>query len=167
MYVLLEFCMQKLQGVKVLLEGGPKPSGHSDVEVWWTSLNQYVLIVQTCRVLVLGGGMVFASSINIYLVRSGALMGIPALVSHQGCIGITLCWCTWVYNEDFTFFLIQVGYGNLRIYLFCIAYEFIYHPKAFISRWNDRTINMELGCYWPEIMTHVYKDPLILWYPPK
>ena len=40
--------------------------------------------------LVLGGGMVFASSINVYLVQSGALMGIAGLVSHQGCRGYHL-----------------------------------------------------------------------------
>jgi hypothetical protein len=30
-YVLLKFCLQKLQAIHVLLEDGPKPSGQPDV----------------------------------------------------------------------------------------------------------------------------------------
>jgi hypothetical protein len=47
-------------------------------------------------------------------------------------------------------FLIPVGYGNLRIFLFLIPFKFIYHPRTHICKWNYPSNDMVFRWCWPK-----------------
>lgn len=69
-----------------------------------------------------------------------------------------------IYNEDVTFFE-WIRIWDSTIILFSTPCRSTYHAKAFISRQNCPIINMIKNGI-EQIITWIYKDSLVLRYPP-